>query len=96
MGLLATMEQAKLLDVPTVEPLAKTWDSIHNRPYDSQHQRALEGLPHYWRLSWGFADAIQADCGRHMLLTRVDWLEDPQMDAKELKRCPYRAMGMCE
>jgi hypothetical protein len=78
----------------TALPLPKTWDAIRHEPYDSEHQRALEGLPHYWRLSWGFADTIIADCGKHKLLVRVDWLEDP--DQTVITSCHYKELGLCE
>ena len=82
------MEQTQLF-----KPMPPKWDAIHHRPLDEEHQRALEGLPHYWRISWGFADYVFADCGKHQLLVRVDWLEDP--DQKLNLRCAYKDMGLC-
>lgn len=76
------------------KPMPKVWDAIHHEPYDSEHQRALEGLPHYWRLSWGFADSILADCGKHFFTTRVDWLEDSKQ--KIITTCPYKEFGGCD
>lgn len=75
-------------------PHSKRWDAIRHQPYDDEHQRALEGLPHYWRISWGWTDSIMADCGQHMFVTRVDWLEDPKQ--KIITSCHYKELGLCD
>jgi hypothetical protein len=82
------MQQTELI------PMDRTWDAIRHEPYDDAHQRALQGLPHYWRLSWGYTDKILADCGKHFLLTRVDWLEDPNQ--RIFTSCPYKDFGGCD
>lgn len=76
------------------KPMPDKWDAINHEPFDDARWRSLTGLPHYWRLSWGFADKILADCGKHFFTTRVDWLEDPKQQI--ITTCPYQEFGGCD
>lgn len=83
--MLVSMEQQSL-KIPGV------WDAVNDKPYDAEHQRALEGLPHYWKLSWGWTDTIILSCG-HAYLVRVEWLEnDPSFNPT----CHYKDLGGCD
>lgn len=92
---MADQTQEKLLDVPVQEPLPKAWDAIRQEPIDSEHQRALEGLPHYWRLDWGWQDYIVFPCG-HKRQCPIDWLEDPDGAHDKNIRCAYVDLGLCK
>lgn len=55
-------------------------------PNDTERQRALEGLPHYWKMPWPYLDVVYEPCGfaRYM---PVDRLMDP--DYKLEPVCPW-------
>lgn len=75
------------------KPMPRKWDAIRHEPFDDEHQRALEGLPGYWRINWGFGDWIILDCG-HKLFVRVEILNDN--DADYLLTCPHKEFGGCD
>ena len=81
-------EQLALPKMPSREFARKTTEV---EIVDDERQRALEGLPHYWKLGWGGDDMIILPCGHH---TRV-WIERLE-DPKFKPRCPYAEFGACK
>lgn len=81
------MEQTKLVEI---QPMAKTWDCIRHIPFDDARQRAIQGLPHYWKIPWGYVDEIILPCG-HKTLAYVSVLDDPNASP----RCPQADYGNC-
>lgn len=73
------------------KPMPRKWDAIRHEPFDDEHQRALEGLPHYWKLSWGWEDVIIFSCG-HARRVAVERLTDPKFNPN----CPYKEFGGCD
>lgn len=56
----------------------------------TEHERELEGLPIYWKMSWGYDDVVIFDCG-HACRFAVYDLENP--DFKPV--CRYKQWGAC-
>lgn len=54
---------------------------------DEEKRRALEGLPHYWRISWGYYDVVVEPCGYPAHIP-VERLEDPAY--KPVRVCPWK------
>lgn len=79
------MNQQHLFDPPPA-----VWDAINHKPEDNSRQRALDGLPHYWRITWGYDDVLIFRCG-HAGRFRVSDIEDPGFKPK----CPYIQWGGC-
>jgi hypothetical protein len=79
----------KMVQSSLFKPLP-VWDAVEDKPYDAEHQRALEGLPFFWKLSWGYEDMIIFDCG-HAGRFWVERLEDPKFKPE----CPYKKWSDC-
>lgn len=74
------MQQARLLDIPPIQK------PVEPEVLDSAREHALQGLPHYWRLSWGFWDVIIEKCG-YPAKVAVERLEDPSYRHRPI--CPF-------